>query len=43
MTLENQLSNLYLCESMSEYSKRKSGGLSWPNKSNLEEYKEKNT
>jgi hypothetical protein len=39
--LDNRLSNLYLCESMSEYSKRKTGALSWPNKSNLEEYKEK--
>jgi hypothetical protein len=41
--LDNKLSNLYLCESMSEYAKRRSGSLPWPKKSNLEEYKEKNT
>jgi len=39
--LDNRLSNLYLCESMSEYSKRRVGSLPWPKKSNLEEYKEK--
>ena len=39
--LDNRLSNLYLCESMSEYAKRRSGSLPWPNKSNLKEYKEK--
>jgi hypothetical protein len=38
---DNRLSNLYLCESMSEYSSRKHGGLPWPSKSNLKEYKEK--
>jgi len=39
--LDNKLSNLYLCESMSEYAKRRVGSLPWPRKSNLEEYKEK--
>jgi hypothetical protein len=42
-SLDNRLSNLYLCESMSEYAKRRVGSLPWPKKSNLEEYKEKNT
>jgi len=40
--LDNKLSNLYICESMSEYAKRRVGSLPWPKKSNLEEYKEKN-
>jgi hypothetical protein len=39
--LDNRLSNLYLCESMSEYAKRRVGSLPWPKKSNLKEYKEK--
>ena len=39
--LDNNLSNLYLCESMSEYSKRRHGSLPWPKVSNLEHYKEK--
>jgi len=33
--LDNNLSNLYLCESMSEYSKRRHGSLPWPKESNL--------
>jgi hypothetical protein len=41
--LDNKLSNLYICESMSEYAKRRVGSLPWPKKSNLEEYKELNT
>ena len=41
--LDNRLSNLYLCESMSEFGKRKMGSLPWPTESNLESYKEKNT
>jgi len=39
--LDNRLSNLYLCESMSEYGKRRSGSLPWPKTSNLKDYKEK--
>ena len=39
---DNRLSNLYLCESMGEYGKRRVGSLPWPKKSNLEDYKEKN-
>jgi len=38
--LDNRLSNLFLCESMSEFGKRKQGSLPWPDKSNLDEYKE---
>lgn len=41
--LDNNLSNLFLCGSMSEFAKRRHGSLPWPNKSNLDEYKEKNT
>ena len=40
---DNRLSNLYLCESLSEYGKRRVGSLPWPKKSNVEDYKEKNT
>lgn len=40
--LDNRLSNLYLCESMSEYSKRRNGSLPWPKESNLKMYKEQN-
>ena len=39
--LDNRLSNLYLCESMSEYAKRRNGSLPWPKKSNLKDYKDK--
>jgi hypothetical protein len=39
-SLDNRLLNLYLCESMSEYGKRRVGSLPWPKKSNLKEYKE---
>jgi hypothetical protein len=39
---DNRLSNLYLCESMSEFSRRRQGSLPWPKKSNLKKYKEKN-
>ena len=38
--LDNRLSNLYLCESISEYSRRRNGSLEWPKESNLEHYKE---
>jgi len=41
--LDNRLSNLYLCESMSEYGKRRNGSLPWPIESNLKTYKETNT
>ena len=41
--LDNRLSNLYLCESMSEFSRKRNGSLPWPKKSNLKEYMEKNT
>lgn len=41
--LDNRLSNLFLCASMSEYSCRRSGSLPWPQKSNLDSFKEKNT
>jgi hypothetical protein len=41
--LDNRPSNLFLCESMSEFSRRRQGSLPWPKKSNLKEYKEKNT
>lgn len=40
---DNRLENLFICESMSEYARRRQGSLPWPKKSNLEEYKEKNT
>lgn len=40
--LDNRPSNLFLCESMSEYGKRRQGSLPWPEKSNLKEYKQKN-
>ena len=42
-SLDNRPSNLFLCESMSEYARRKRGSLPWPKKSNLKEYKEKST
>jgi hypothetical protein len=42
-SLDNKPANLFLCESMSEYAKRRQGSLPWPKKSNLDEYKEKNT
>jgi hypothetical protein len=38
---DNRLSNLFLCESMSEFARRRDGSLPWPKKSNLKEYKEK--
>ena len=38
--LDNRLSNLFICASMSEYSRRRSGSLPWPKKSNLEKFKE---
>lgn len=38
---DNRLLNLYLCESMSEYGKRRHGSLPWPSESNLKTYKEK--
>ena len=38
--LDNRLSNLYLCESMSEYSRRRTNSLPWPTISNLKYYKE---
>ena len=38
---DNRLSNLFLCESMSEFARRRNGSLPWPKKSNLKEYKEK--
>jgi hypothetical protein len=40
--LDNSPSNLFLCESMSEFSRRRQGSLPWPKQSNLKEYKEKN-
>jgi hypothetical protein len=39
--LDNRPSNLFLCESMSEFARRRDGSLPWPKKSNLKEYKEK--
>jgi hypothetical protein len=39
--LDNRLSNLFICESMSEFSSRRNGSLPWPEKSNLHNYKEK--
>jgi hypothetical protein len=39
--LDNRPSNLFLCESMSEFSRRRQGSLPWPKQSNLKEYKEK--
>ena len=36
--LDNRLSNLFLCESMSEFSSRRTGSLPWPKKSNLENW-----
>lgn len=38
--LDNRPSNLFLCGSMSEFSRRRQGSLPWPKKSNLKEYKE---
>ena len=40
--LDNRLSNLYLCESMSEFGRRRNGSLPWPTESNLKTYKETN-
>lgn len=40
--LDNRLSNLYVCESMSEFARRRDGVLPWPKKSNLDTFKEKN-
>ena len=39
--LDNRPSNLFLCESMSEFARRRNGSLPWPKKSNLNEYKGK--
>jgi ribosomal protein L24E len=39
--LDNRPSNLFLCESMSEFARRRNGSLPWPKKSNLKEYKER--
>ena len=39
--LDNRLSNLYVCESMSEYTLRRLGTLPWPKKSNVDQLKEK--
>jgi len=39
--LDNRLANLYVCESMSEFGKRKTGGLPWPTESNVDQLKEK--
>jgi hypothetical protein len=39
--LDNRPSNLFLCESMSEFSRRRQGSLPWPKQSNLKEYKER--
>jgi hypothetical protein len=36
---DNRESNLFICASMSEYSKRRNGSLPWPTKSNLAVYK----
>ena len=41
-SLDNRLSNLFLCASMSEYSLRRFGSLPWPKKSNLNNFKERN-
>ena len=38
--LDNRLSNLYVCESMSEFAKRRSGSLPWPAESNVDQLKE---
>ena len=38
--LDNRPPNLFLCGSMSEFSRRRQGSLPWPKKSNLKEYKE---
>lgn len=38
---DNRLKNLFICESNSEFSRRRSGSLPWPDKSNLDTYKEK--
>ena len=40
--LDNRLSNLYVCESMSEYTLRRLGTLPLPKKSNVNQFKEKN-
>jgi hypothetical protein len=39
--LDNRLSNLYVCESMSEYTLRRLGTLPWPTKSNVDQLMEK--
>lgn len=38
--LDNRLSNLYVCASMSDYCKRRQGSLPWPDKSNVKQLKE---
>jgi hypothetical protein len=38
--LDNRPSNLFLCGSMSEFSRIRQGSLPWPKKSNLKEYKD---
>ncbi len=35
---DNRPKNLFICESNSEFSKRRSGSLPWPTKSNLKDY-----
>ena len=40
-SLDNRPSNLFLCGSNSEFSRRRQGSLPWPKKSNLKEYKGK--
>lgn len=41
--LDNRLSNLYVCESMSEFARRRHGSLPWPKQSNLDTFKEKSS
>lgn len=36
---DNRPENLFICESISEFCKRRNGSLPWPNKSNLVDYK----
>ena len=35
---DNRLTNLFICSSMSEYSKRRHGSLPWPKKSNIQDF-----
>jgi hypothetical protein len=35
---DNRPENLFICESMSEFAKRRSGSMPWPNQSNLSTY-----